>query len=402
MKYQLPTPAMKTEPNQLTSLLIKNSISPTKKIIVLGLILLVSGMIFWAVKSKTTSKEATGVMAFELAPADIAVIAKRELQVNLPISGSLIPQNNIAVKAKVSAVVSETLVREGMAVGQGDVLARLETADLLARLATQDAAVEESATRLALAKKNRDASYALFQQKYISQNAFDTAENAVELAQANLKSTQSLRQVAQLALTDAVVRSPIQGIISKRLVQPGEKVSPDTPLFTLVNLDRLTLEAQVPASEIPRIKIGQTVKFAVDGFGGREFVGSVVRINPNAETGTRSFVVYIEVINHQGALRGGMFAKGQLTLEKTAQVNVIPLIAVHLIDGVATVYKVASNNMIVAQKVQLGLRNEDEAYAEVRQGLQTDDVVIVSQLDMVKPGSLIKMPLAMTPATKKE
>ena len=163
-------------------------------------------------------------MVFELADTDIASIIKRELNVNLLVSGSLIPQNNITVKSKVTAVVSETMVQEGMAVSEGQVLAKFDNADLAARLATQDAAVEESTTKLELAKKNRESSHALFLQKYISQNAFDTSENALQLAQANLKSTMSQREVARLALADTIIRAPMSGIVSKRLVQAGEKV----------------------------------------------------------------------------------------------------------------------------------------------------------------------------------
>lgn len=332
-------------------------------------------------------------VVFELADTDIASIIKRELNVNLLVSGSLIPQNNITVKSKVTAVVSETMVQEGMAVSEGQVLAKFDNADLAARLATQDAAVEESTTKLELAKKNRESSHALFLQKYISQNAFDTSENALQLAQANLKSTMSQREVARLALADTIIRAPMSGIVSKRLVQAGEKVSPDTPLFSLVNLSKLILEAPVPASEIPRIKLGQPVSFAVDGFAARQFKGKVVRINPNAETGTRSFMVYIEVLNDDAVLRGGMFAKGQITLEKSTKTTLVPLIAVRQVSGVPTVYKV-DHDHLVAQAVELGLRNEDEGYAEVKKGLVEGDQVIVSQLDMVKPGSKVTLPAA--------
>jgi len=332
-------------------------------------------------------------VVFELADTDIASIIKRELNVNLLVSGSLIPQNNITVKSKVTAVVSETMVQEGMAVSEGQVLAKFDNADLAARLATQDAAVEESTTKLELAKKNRESSHALFLQKYISQNAFDTSENALQLAQANLKSTMSQREVARLALADTIIRAPMSGIVSKRLVQAGEKVSPDTPLFSLVNLSKLILEAPVPASEIPRIKLGQPVSFAVDGFAARQFKGKVVRINPNAETGTRSFMVYIEVLNDDAVLRGGMFAKGQITLEKSTKTTLVPLIAVRQVSGLPTVYKV-DHDHLVAQAVELGLRNEDEGYAEVKKGLLEGDQVIVSQLDMVKPGSKVTLPAA--------
>ncbi|PRC95048.1 efflux RND transporter periplasmic adaptor subunit [Solimicrobium silvestre] len=387
---------MRPEPGQLpTSLPSPHRIQ--WRWIVAGAVLIAVIVGIWLFRHSTAETELPKpadkkeAVVFELADTDVATIAARELHVNLPISGSLIPQNNITVKSKVTAVVSETTVQEGDSVIEGQVLARFDNADLSARLETQEAAVEESNTKLVLAKKNRESSYALFKQNYISQNAFDTSENALELAQANLKSTISQREVARLALADTVVHAPMQGVISKRLVQAGEKVSPDTPLFSLVNLTKLNLEAQVPASEIPRVKIGQTVSFSVDGFAGREFVGNVVRINPNVENGTRSFMVYVEVNNRDGALRGGMFAKGQLSLQKTSKTSIVPLIAVHQLNGVTTVYKIEQNR-VVAQTVKLGLRNDDEGYAEVKDGLTVGEQVIISQLNMVKPGSKVSLP----------
>lgn len=331
---------------------------------------------------------------FELAADDIATVEARELRVTLPVSGTLIPHSQATVRSKVAAEVRETLVREGMPVARGQAVMRLDTADLQARVATQQAALEEARARLQLATKNRASQRALLQQKFISQNAFDTADSNVELAQAAVKSAASQLDIVRRALEDAVVRAPIDGIISKRYVQPGEKVAPDMPLFAMVNLQQLVLEASVPASEIPRIKPGQGVAFAVDGFAGRSFEGKVARINPAAEAGSRAMTVYIEVANRDGALRGGMFAKGGITLEKTARMPVLPMTALRNDkdgkDGSA-VYKI-DNNKVVVQPVTLGLRNDDEGLVEIRSGLDAGSRVLVVKLDAVKPGSEVRLP----------
>jgi membrane fusion protein (multidrug efflux system) len=192
-------------------------------------------------------------------------------------------------------------------------------------------------------------------------------------------------------MDDAVVRAPIDGIISKRFVQPGEKAALDMPLFAMVNLTQLILEAQVPASEIPRVKAGQSVEFNVEGFPGRKFVGKVARINPAAEAGSRAMTVYIAVHNADGALRGGMFAKGGITLEKSAVMPLLPLVALRQENGVDVAYKI-DGKKVVAQTVRLGLRNEDEGLVEVASGLATGDRVLAVKLDGIKPGSEVKLP----------
>ncbi len=345
-------------------------------------------------EKKQTDKE----IIYELAAADIASAELKELSAQLPVSGSLVPDSQVTVRAKVIAEVADASLQEGMAVQKGQIIARFTAADLHARLTTQEAAVDEAQARLALAQKNRLSNETLLKQNYISQNAYDTTHNGLELAQASLKSALSQKQVAQLALADTQVRSPLDGFISKRHVQAGEKVSPDTALYSIVNLSHMTLEAQVPASEIPRVRTGQKVVFQVDGFGKREFVGKVERINPATEAGSRSMMVYVAVDNADAALRGGMFAKGSLVLEKTAPATTVPLTAVRQVNGADVVYQII-NDQVKMQTVKLGLRSEDEGQVQIVQGLDAGAVLISSRLDGVKSGSKVKMPKP-TPASK--
>jgi RND family efflux transporter MFP subunit len=163
------------------------------------------------------------------------------------------------------------------------------------------------------------------------------------------------------------------------------------PVFTIVNLNQLTLDAQVPASEIPRIKVGQEVVFKVDGFADRSFTGKVARINPTTEPGSRSMLVYITVANGDGVLRGGMFAKGSITTEKSAAVPLLPLAVLRKDGDKDVVYRI-DGDKVVSQPVTLGLRNEDDGFAEVSAGLAPGAKVVSAKLAAVKPGAKVKLP----------
>ena len=336
---------------------------------------------------------------YELSSGDVAAVEARALSVNLPLSGSLAPLAQATVKSKASGVVLESSLREGMPVAAGQVLARLDAADQNARMAQQQAALDEANARLALATKNNLNSQALLKQNYISQNSYDTVQNTVALAQANVKAAKAQLDLARNAAADTVIRSPMAGIISKRHVQAGEKLSPDMPVFTIVDLRQLTLEAQVPASEIPRVKVGQEVQFKVDGYQGRTFNGKVARISPTAEMGSRSMLVYISVGNADHALSGGMFAKGAITTQKSAVMPIIPLAALRKDKDVDVVYKI-ENGKVVSQPVKLGLRNEDEGIAEVTEGLAGGASVVVGKLEGVKPGTKVRIAGAPSAAAK--
>lgn len=343
-------------------------------------------------------KEQDKTPVHELAQGDVAAIGARALAVSLPLSGSLAPLNQATIKAKVSGEIHETTVQEGQQVSSGQVLLRLDAADQRARLTQQQAMLDEAQARLSMASKNEANSQALLKQKYISQTAYDTTQNSVDLARASVKSAAAMVEIARIALADTVIRAPMAGIVSKRHVQAGEKVAPDMPVYTIVNLAQLTLEAPVPSAEIPRIKIGQEVRFKVDGFGARDFTGKVARINPTTESGSRAMLVYIAVDNGDGALRGGMFAKGSIVTERSIVAPMVPLTAVRTEKHGTVVYAVV-NNKVVEQPVTLGLRNEDEGYAEVKDGLAPGARVIIAKLDGVKPGHGVTFGAPPAPAT---
>ena len=349
-------------------------------------------------QSAPAAAKADKASVHELSKRDIAVVEARPLAVTLPLSGSLTPLAQATVKSKVSGVVLATTVQEGMRVAAGQVIARLDDAEARARVAQQQALLADANARLALAKKNQANSAALLQQKYIAQSAYDTSSNAVDLAQAAVDAARAQLDLTRIALADTVIRAPLSGVVSKRHVQAGEKLSPDSPVFSIVDLQQLTLDAQVPASDIPRIKVGQEVQFRVDGFGERNFAGKVVRINPSTEAGSRAMLVYIGVDNGDGLLRAGMFAKGAVTTEKSAAHALLPLSAVRTEKGEDVVYRV-DGGKVVAQPVKLGLRNQDEGLVEALDGIQAGATVLALPLDGVKPGHRVKLP-ATTPAAK--
>ncbi|MES2324853.1 MAG: efflux RND transporter periplasmic adaptor subunit [Pseudomonadota bacterium] len=339
--------------------------------------------------------EGPKIDVYELGKNDIAAVHAGELALNLPLSGSLMPLAQATVKSKVSGLVVDADLREGTPVAAGQVLARLDQADQRARLAQQQAALDEANARLALATKNNANSEALLKQKYISQQSVDVTANSVELARASVKSAQAMVDLARIAMNDTVIKAPLAGVISKRHVQAGEKLSPDMPVYTIVNLKQLTLEAQVPASEIPRVKVGQEVQFKVDGYPGRAFGGKVARINPTTEAGSRSLLVYINVNNGDNALSGGMFAKGSITTQKSAMSPLVPMTALRKDKNADVVYKVEGGK-IVSQPVTVGMRNEDDGMVAITTGLAKGATVIVAKLDGVKPGQKVKLPEAAT------
>ncbi|HLF96429.1 MAG TPA: efflux RND transporter periplasmic adaptor subunit [Methylococcaceae bacterium] len=274
----------------------------------------------------------------ELAPADLATVEAGALRLSLPITGTLRPTQESRVKAKVAGEIREVAVREGETVQAGQVLARIDAVELEARLRQHGAELDLSRAQAAQAERNFDMHRGLVGKGFVSRQAYDNARSAFEAGAASLRAQRAQVELARAALADALVRAPLDGVVAQRFVQVGDKAAVDSPLFTIVNLAHMEVEAAVPASEIPRVHPDQEVRFGVEGFEGREFTGAVQRINPTARDGSRSILVHIAVANPDAALKGGMFAKGSLTLAQFIATATIPRQALRQDNGQAYVY----------------------------------------------------------------
>lgn len=329
--------------------------------------------------------------AMEFLPGDLAIVQAGELRRVLPLSGALRALNQVSVKARVAGEVQQVLVREGETVKQGQVLARIDTADYQAKLDQARGAQVAAQGQLEIATQTRNNNQVLLDKGFISRNAFDTAASQFDIARANVDSARGALDVARKALADTVVRSPISGMISARNVQPGEKVAVDGKLLDVVDLSQMELEAPVPTNDILQVQIGQEVLVSVEGLP-QKVVGRVVRINPATQSGSRSIMVYVRVDNPKGLLRAGMFADAGLTLEKKDDVLSVPGTAIQLEDGNAYVYAI-DNGVLARRPVVTGLqgRNADGGAVEIASGLAAGTQVVKANLGILRAGTPVRI-----------
>ncbi|HET7797909.1 MAG TPA: efflux RND transporter periplasmic adaptor subunit, partial [Nevskia sp.] len=137
-------------------------------------------------------------------------------------------------------------------------------------------------------------------------------------------------------------------------------------------------------------------QFKVGGYGDRVFEAKVERINPATDAGTRSIKLYLSVDNSDGALRGGMFAQGELVLDKTAPAPTVPTSAIRSDAGVTYVL-VVDNGKLVRRTVTLGLKTDDNSYVEVVDGLSVGTQVLSAKIDTLLPGAEITIAKAAEP-----
>ena len=352
---------------------------------------LVVGGLAGAVALRAAKKGSDGgdkavATTLEFGASELATVEAKALPRWLPVSGTMQPVRQATVKAKVSGDVRQITIREGDAVQAGQMLVRVDTADLDARVLERQGQLQSARAQLGMAEKTNEMNQKLLKQNFISQNASDNAESSLEVSKGNVQAAQAQLRVAQNALKDSVATAPLSGIVAKRHVQPGEKVAFDTPLVTVVDLTDMELQALVPSADIPELKPGMTVDLAVDGFADRKFTGRIERINPSTEAGTRAIFVFVGIPNPANALRGGMFATGRVALAAGAPVATLPATAVRTEAGVSYVWTI-QDGKLAKRTVLIGRRDDDLGRVEVKTALPANVKVLAAKFDNLKEGA---------------
>lgn len=345
---------------------------------------------------------ATVSSVVEFAPDDLTTVSRRTLSETLPLTGSLRAVTQAAVKSKVAGSALDVLVREGDAVKTGQILAKIDARDYVARAEQSRGQMAAMAGQLDIARQTLDNNRVLVEKGFISKNAFDTAQSQYEIARANLDAARAALASSNLSLADTVVRSPLDGQIATRSVEPGEKVAVDTKLFDVVDLRTLELEAPVPVGEIGRVRIGQPVRIAFDGIE-TPVQGAITRINPAAQAGSRSIMVYVQVANPSGTLRVGMFGTGTIAVGSRPNALVVPVTAVRTDGARRSVYALIDGKL-VEQTVRTGVNGvsndgEGAAWTEIVGGpLAVGQQIVKNNLGSLRIGSTVRVVQPAKPA----
>ncbi len=365
---------------------------PLRLAAVLALALL--AVVLWGLSGRSTDAvglgSATQAPALELLAQDVATVDVRALSRRVPITGTVQPLDWTEVKAQTAGEVAAVEVRSGDRVERGQILARLDARDLTARLADKRAALAGARAQLALSGRKRDTTRAMFERDLVAQMELDSAESAYRVSEANVASLEAQLEQARKALADTEIRSPLDGVVAERGAQVGSAVTPGSKLFTVMDLSTLELTALVPASDIPAVQVGQKVEFQVEGFGERSFDGTVERINPSTEPGSRSIAIYVQIANTAGELRGGMFAQGSLVIARSADARVIPASALREEAGETFVYRIEGDRL-ARRNVEIALRDAASGSIAIASGLEAGDRVIASPLANLQNGMAVRV-----------
>jgi RND family efflux transporter MFP subunit len=317
-----------------------------------------------------------GTMAVEVGAA-----ARRELVDYITVVGNLIGEATVDVVPRVAGRLDSVQVQLGDRVSRGQQVAKVEDREIREQVNQSEANIEVNrATVLARENDLRVAESALerakasFQRGLISQQALEDAEarhsaalSQVTVAKAQLTSTQARLDELKINLANTVLAAPMDGVVSKRNLDPGAFAGGNTVVLSLVDISTVRLIANLVERDFKRIEPGGHATVEVDAFPGEQFVGRVNRVAPVFDPATRTATMEIQIPNPGFRLKPGMYARVRLTADRRPNALAVPRNAVVDIGGKRGVYRLDGE---VAQfhAVETGLSDGD--YIEVVNGLE--------------------------------
>lgn len=332
----------------------------------------------------------------EFAPREVVHPSLQRLPAVVSFSGPLVAPQTAVLRAKAAGTLLSLTVAEGNRVKSGQVLGRIDMADMASRVAERQALLASAQAGLVQARSTHDSNVRLASQKFISPIALENSNAALETAQANLNAAQAALDTTRIGLRDATLVAPIDGIVAKRHVLPGEKVSPEQQVLTIVDIRRLELAGTVGTHEVGRLAAGLPVHVRVEGMD-RPVPGNIARIAPAAEPGTRSIGVTIALANPDESLRAGQYAVVTVKLADDTERLTLPEAAVGNTAGQDHVWVIEAG-VLARRAVTLGRRDPRQGRVEILNGVAATSQVLAAAFDNLREGEKARV-MASTPDT---
>lgn len=323
-----------------------------------------------------------------LAASDVATLKNGVIENAVAVSGNLRPIETIEVRSRLNGDINAVYVQEGQRVSAGQVLARFESSQQESAKRGAEADRESARSLLQTATWAAEQSAALFKAGAIAEQEYRASMQSVVAAKAAVAASEARLRTAEAVSTDTRVLAPSGGVIEKRIVQPGERVSVSTPLFTLVRNEILELAANVPARLANMVQPGQVVRLSFDG---RTIESTVARVSPTVDAVSRSVTVYVRMPNANGAVKGNTFVSGRVISERLGTALLLPTTAIRQAPGADAppfVWRIAGG-ALEKRNVTLGVVDDATGVAEVKEGLSAGDRVIIGNVGALGSGSKV-------------
>lgn len=346
------------------------------KKIVIGIVILIVLLIIFLPKIISSAKENTSAPAGRMdmqIPVTAHIVSYEKLSDLVFTTGSILANEEVELRSEISGKITQILFKEGAYVNKGDLLVKINDAELQAQL-------RKAASKVKLIEDREARQRQLAQNQMISKEDYESTLNDLEASKAEYDLIQ-----AQIDKTE--IRAPFNGVVGLREVSEGSFVTTTTVIARLQNLTNLKVDFAIPQKYASNVKIGDELTFKLSG-SNNQYKARIYAIEPKIDPSTRTLKLRAICTATYKGLFPGAFANVELNLKETEDAILITTVAIvpELKGQLVYLYK---NGVAMPQRVELGLR--EERRVQITSGLAEGDTVITSGILQMRPGAKVKI-----------
>jgi RND family efflux transporter MFP subunit len=324
----------------------------------------------------------------------------------LTASGYVVARRKAVVSAKIQGRLSELRVEEGSQVREGEVIARLESADYEASVQRARAAVQRAEADLAENQRQLRLTAELAKDKVLSQDQLDATQSRVRIAEAAVAQARAELSWNQAQLQNTLIKAPFAGIVVKKMAEVGESVAPIPPgvnlstssgaVVALADLATLEVEADVSESNVAKLEADQPAEVTVEAFPDRHYKAVLRQVIPTADRTKATVQVKVTILDKDKDLKPEMSAKVTfLEPEAKAEASAAPAVvltvpkeAVATRDGKSVVFEVREGKVRV-RPVTTG--SERQGQLVVKEGLAGGETLVMRPPETLEDGDAVRI-----------
>jgi membrane fusion protein (multidrug efflux system) len=284
-------------------------------------------------------------------------------------TGTVLANEEVDLKSEVPGKITEILFKEGSYVNAGDLLVKINDADLQAQL-------QSAKSRLKLQKDTEYRQKQLLEKEAISQEDYDMTANQLQVNEAEVELIK-----AQIAKTE--IRAPFSGIIGLKNVSEGSFVDNTTVIASLQNINPIKIDFSVPERYSSVVNVGDEINFSITG-NNKKYIGNVYAIEPKIDPVTRTLQLRALCSNTGREILPGSFANIELVLKKIENAILIPSEAL-IPDIKGQKVFIFRNGRATPQQVGTGIRTD--VNIQLTSGVNEGDTIITSGMLQLRPGA---------------
>ncbi|MBM3810143.1 MAG: efflux RND transporter periplasmic adaptor subunit [Acidimicrobiia bacterium] len=364
-----------------------------------------------------------------LDPVEIRAAAaeSRTVERAIDATGSLYPDEAVAISAEVAGRVSTILVDYGQSVRKGQVIAELDAREYQLQLERSRATLAQALARIGLNPDQEDArpestpairqaraqhedarskfesakkliaSGDISRERYTElekalaarRAALDAAEDDLRTQLASIQALRAEKALVEKRIADCTVRAPFDAIVEERLASLGQFVKDNVPLVRLVKSWPLRVRLNIPEVAAGAVRIGDRIRFTTEALPGEEFSAVLTQMNPALDARSRSLSVEARIGESGTRLRPGMFVKARLVLDNKAQIVAVPKEALYTVAGLTKLFTIEDGK---ARERRVEPGDAIDGWVEVPAGVvKPGQPVAVDQLARLTDGAAVRV-----------